>query len=86
MDKRNEFDQATRQLYENKNLRSLDALHKDKTYQALLKAYEKDLDNVYNEKVDFSAARVKRPAGQAEHPKDIQEILNRNKRKPTEGF
>lgn len=88
MDKRNEFDQATRQLYEKKGMRSLSALQKDDQYKALLKAYEKDLDNVYNEKVDFSAARVRRSSSPKEHPADIQEILNRNKqpKKPTEGF
>lgn len=88
MDKRNEFDQATRQLYEKKGMRSLSALQKDDQYKALLKAYEKDLDNVYNEKVDFSAARVRRSGAPVEHPKDIQEILNRNKqpKKSTEGF
>ena len=84
MDKRNEFDQATRQLYENKGFRSLSALQKDKTYQALLKAYEKDLDNVYNEKADFSAARVSRKGSTVEHPKDIQDIIKRNT-KPKEG-
>lgn len=86
MDKRNEFDQATRQLFEKKGMRSLSALQKDDQYKALLKAYEKDLDSVYNEKVDFSAARVRRSGAPVEHPKDIQEILNRNKpKKSTEG-
>lgn len=84
MDKRNEFDQATRQLYENKGFRSLNQLQKDKTYLALLKAYEKDLDNVYNEKADFSAARVSRKGSTVEHPKDIQDIIKRNT-KPKEG-
>jgi len=79
MDKRNEFDQATRQLYEKKGMRSLSALQKDPQYQALLKAYEKDLDTVYNEKVEFSANRVKRQTPYSEHPKDIQDILKRSK-------
>jgi hypothetical protein len=87
MDKRNEFDQATRQLYEKKGFRSLNQLRQDSQYQSLLKAYEKDLDTVYNEKVDFSANRVKRTSPTTQHPKDIQDILNRNKqpKKSTEG-
>ena len=79
IDKRNEFDQTTRQLYEKKGYRSLNQLRQDPQYQSLLKAYEKDLDTVYNEKVDFGAARVKQPGSKSPHPKDIQEILNRNK-------
>jgi len=79
IDKRNEFDQTTRQLYEKKGYRSLNQLRQDPQYQSLLKAYEKDLDIVYNEKVDFGAARVKQPGSKSPHPKDIQEILNRNK-------
>jgi hypothetical protein len=80
MDKRNEFDQTTRQLYEKKGYRSLNQLRQDPQYQSLLKAYEKDLDTVYNEKVDFSGARIKRASPATSHPKDIQEIINRNKK------
>lgn len=86
MDKRNEFDQATRQLYEKKGMRSLGTLTKDPQYQALLKAYEKDLDTVYNEKVSFSGARAKQSGPASPHPKDIQDILNRNKQPKKEGF
>lgn len=86
IDKRNEFDQSTRQLYEKKGYRSLTQLRQDPQYQALLKAYEKDLDTVYNEKVDFSGARVKRPGSTTPHPKDIQEIINRNQKPKQEGF
>jgi hypothetical protein len=86
IDKRNEFDQTTRQLYEKKGYRSLNQLRQDPQYQSLLKAYEKDLDTVYNEKVDFGAARVKQPGSKSPHPKDIQDIINRNQKPKQEGF
>ena len=58
MDKRSEFDQAARKLYDENDFKSMREFQRDPRYLGLLRAYHDDLDSVYNEKVDFTKART----------------------------
>jgi hypothetical protein len=71
-DKSNEFLLASRKLWDDprNNFKSIKAFENDPRHIALLQAYKDDLDNVYNEKVDFTAARNQSAAPAIKYPND----------------
>jgi len=78
-DKTNEFNLAARKLWDKSEFKSLREFEKSEKYQDLYKAYVEDMDNVYNEKVDFSKARnqpsAPTPTGR---PKSIDELIKKH--------
>jgi ABC-type Zn uptake system ZnuABC Zn-binding protein ZnuA len=62
---------------ETKNFRKY--LKEDPRIAALNKQYRAELTEILNEKVDFSKSRAAAGAKKPVYPKEVQDIINRNK-------
>lgn len=69
-DKSNEYNIAARKLWDANDFKSMREFENDPRHKALLKAYVADINNVYNEKVDFTAARNQSAAPDIKYPND----------------
>ena len=78
-DKTNEFNLAARKLWDTNEYKSMRDFEKSEKYQDLYKAYVDDMDNVYNEKADFSKARTQPSAPNAsKRPPHIDAIIKKH--------
>jgi hypothetical protein len=69
-DKSNEYNIAARKLWDANDFKSMREFENDPRHKALLKAYVADINNVYNEKVDFTGARNQSAAPAIKYPND----------------
>jgi hypothetical protein len=69
-DKSNEYNIAARKLWDANDFKSMREFENDPRHKALLKAYVADINNVYNEKVDFTGARNQSAAPTIKYPND----------------
>ena len=69
-DKSNEYNIAARKLWDANDFKSMREFENDPRHKALLKAYVADIDNVYNEKIDFTGARNQSRAPDIKYPND----------------
>jgi hypothetical protein len=69
-DKSNEYNIAARKLWDANDFKSMREFENDPRHKALLKAYVADINNVYNEKVDFTAARNQSAKPDIKYPND----------------
>jgi hypothetical protein len=78
-DKTNEFNLAARKLWDTNDYKSMREFEKSEKYQDLYKAYVADMDDVYNEKSDFSKARMQPSAPNAsKRPANIDALIKKH--------